>query len=121
VAAVQDLRAIDDSATNCNFINPPLEHIIRYINASTNFDYNRKSLMLVGERINALKRLISCKLGTTRKDDRLPKHVLAEMKSGKTEGIKLDMDDSLKGYYKVRGWDWETGWPTKEKLEELNI
>ena len=121
VANLQDLRAIDDSATNCNFINPPLQHIIKYINASTNFDYNRKTLMLVGERINALKRLISCKLGTTREDDRLPKHVLKEMKTGKTEGIKLDMEGSLEGYYKVRGWDWETGWPTKEKLEELNI
>ena len=121
VANLQDLRAIDDSATNCNFINPPLEHIIKYINASTNFDYNRKSLMLVGERINTLKRLISCKLGTTREDDRLPKHILAEMKSGKTEGIKLDMEGSLENYYKIRGWDWESGWPTKEKLEELNI
>ena len=29
---LQDLRAIDDSATNCNFINPPLDHIIKYIN-----------------------------------------------------------------------------------------
>ncbi|NVM45538.1 MAG: aldehyde ferredoxin oxidoreductase family protein [Candidatus Lokiarchaeota archaeon] len=121
VANLQDLRAIDDSAANCNFINPPLEHIIKYINASTNFDYNRKSLMLVGERINALKRLISCKLGTTKEDDKLPQHVLAEMKSGKTEGIKLDMEGSLENYYKIRGWDWETGWPTKEKLKELNI
>jgi aldehyde:ferredoxin oxidoreductase len=121
ITSLQDLRAIDDSATNCNFINPPLEHIIKYINASTNFDYNRKSLMLVGERINTLKRLISCKLGITREDDKLPKHVLVEMKTGKTEGIKLDMDDSLKEYYKIRAWDWETGWPSKEKLDELNI
>ncbi len=121
VISLQDLRAIDDSATNCNFINPPLEHIIKYINASTNFDYNKKSLMLVGERINTLKRLISCKLGTTREDDRLPNHVLAELKTGKTEGVKLDMEGSLESYYKIRGWDWETGWPSKEKLEELNI
>ncbi|MFX0048364.1 MAG: aldehyde ferredoxin oxidoreductase family protein [Candidatus Hermodarchaeota archaeon] len=121
VAALQDLRAIDDSATNCNFINPPLDHIIEYINAATNFDFNKKSLMLVGERINTLKRLISCKLGTTKEDDRLPKHVLAELKSGKTEGVKLDMEGSLESYYKIRGWDWETGWPTKEKLGELNI
>ncbi len=121
VAALQDLRAIDDSATNCNFINPPFDHIIKYINAATGFNYNKKSLMLVGERINTLKRLIGCKLGLSKEDDRLPKHNLKVMKSGKTEGVKLDMEGSLESYYKIRGWDWETGWPTKEKLEELNI
>ena len=121
VIGLQDLRAIDDSATNCNFLNPPLDHIIKYINASTDFNYNKKTLMLVGERINTLKRLISCKLGTTREDDKLPKHLLEELKSGKTEGVKLDLEGSLEAYYKIRGWDWETGWPSKEKLEELNI
>ena len=121
VIGLQDLRAIDDSATNCNFLNPPLDHIIKYINASTDFNYNKKTLMLVGERINTLKRLISCKLGTTREDDKLPKHLLKELKSGKTEGVKLDMEGSLEAYYKIRGWDWETGRPSKEKLEELNI
>jgi len=121
VIGLQDLRAIDDSATNCNFLNPPLDHIIKYVNAATDFNYNKKTLMLVGERINTLKRLISCKLGTTREDDKLPKHLLKELKSGKTEGVKLDMEGSLEAYYKIRGWDWETGWPSKEKLEELNI
>ena len=121
VISLQDLRAIDDSATNCNFINPPLDHIIKFINASTDFNYNKKTLMLVGERINTLKRLISCKLGITRQDDRLPKHILKELKSGKTGGVKLDLEGSLETYYKIRGWDWETGWPSKEKLEELNI
>ncbi len=121
VIGLQDLRAIDDSATNCNFLNPSLDHIIKYINAATNFNYNKKTLMLVGERINTLKRLISCNLGTTREDDKLPKHLLKELKSGKTEGVKLDLEGSLEAYYKIRGWDWETGRPSKEKLEELNI
>ncbi|MBY9015926.1 MAG: aldehyde ferredoxin oxidoreductase family protein [Candidatus Lokiarchaeota archaeon] len=121
VISLQDLRAIDDSAVNCNFLNPALDHIIKYINAATDFNYNKKTLMLVGERINTLKRLISCKLGTTKEDDKLPKHLLKELKSGKTEGVKLDLEGSLEEYYKIRGWDWETGWPLKEKLEELNI
>ena len=121
VIGLQDLRAIDDSATNCNFLNPPLDHIIKYINAATDFNYNKKILILVGERINTLKRLISCNLGITREDDKLPKHLLEELKSGKTEGVKLDLEGSLESYYKIRGWDWETGRPSKEKLEELNI
>jgi len=121
VINLQNLRAIDDSAVNCNFINPTFDHIMKHINAATGSDYNRKSLLLVGERINTLKRLISCNLGITRDDDRLPGHLNKVLKSGKTEGIKLDLTANLKKYYKIRGWDWETGWPTKEKLEELNI
>ncbi|MBA7515361.1 putative oxidoreductase YdhV [subsurface metagenome] len=121
VIALQNIRAIDDSAVNCNFLNPSLEHIIKHINAATGFDYSKKSLLLVGERINTLKRLIICNLGITREDDKLPGHLNKVLKSGKTEGVKLDLDENLKKYYKIRGWDWETGCPTKEKLEELNI
>ncbi|MHA1764425.1 MAG: aldehyde ferredoxin oxidoreductase family protein [Promethearchaeota archaeon] len=121
VIALQDLRAIDDSAVNCNFRNPPLENIINYINAATGFNYNRKSLMMVGERINTLKRLINCKLGITRKDDKLPGHLLKVLEEGKTAGVKLDLEKNLQRYYKERGWDWDTGFPTKEQLEKLGI
>ncbi len=118
---LQDLRAIDDSAVNCNFANPSLEHIIGYINAATGFNYDRKSLMKVGERINNLKRLISCNLGITRKDDRLTNHNMKILSSGRIKGVKLDLEDNLKKYYSIRGWDWETGRPTEEKLKELGI
>jgi len=118
---LQDLRAIDDSAVNCNFATPKLEHIIGYINAATGFNYNRKSLMKVGERINNLKRLISCNLGITRKDDRLTNHNMKVLSSGRTKGVKLDLEDNLKKYYSIRSWDWETGRPTEEKLKELGI
>jgi len=121
VKALQDLRAIDNSAVNCIFMSPSLNDIIGYINAATGFNYDRKSLLLVGERINNLKRVINCKLGITRHDDKLPNHVMKVLKTGKTAGIKLDLEDNLKRYYKDRGWDWETGYPTQEKLDELGL
>lgn len=118
---LQDLRAIDDSAVNCNFATPKLEHIIGYINAATGFNYNRTSLIKVGERINNLKRLINCNLGITRKDDRLTHHNMKVLTSGRIKNVKLDLEENLKKYYNIRGWDWETGRPTKEKLKELEI
>ncbi len=121
VIALQDIRAIDDSAVNCAFVNLSLTHIIGHLNASTGFNYDKKSIMQVGERINNLKRLISCKLGITREDDKLPGILKQELQSGKTVHVKLDLEDSLKNYYKRRGWIWETGWPSDEKLKELNI
>ncbi len=121
VIALQDIRAIDDSAVNCTFISLSLDHIIGHINASTGFKYNKKSILQVGERINNLKRLINCKLGITREDDKLPGILKQELKSGKTVHVKLDLEESLKIYYERRGWDWETGKPTEEKLKELNL
>ncbi len=121
IAKLQDLRAIDDSAVNCNFATPKLEHIIGYINAATGFNYDRKSLMNVGARINNIKRLISCNLGITRKDDRLTNHNMKVLTSGRTKNVKLDLEENLKKYYNVRGWDWDTGRPTEETLKELGI
>jgi aldehyde:ferredoxin oxidoreductase len=121
VINLQDLRAIDDSAVNCNFRNPSLEHIIGYINAATGFNYINKSLMSVGERINNIKRLINCKLGITRDDDKLPGHFYKVLNKGKIAGIKLDLEQNLRRYYRIRNWDWETGSPTEEKLKELGI
>ncbi len=121
VMAFQDIRAIDDSAVNCNFRNPELEDIIGYINAATGFNYNRKSLLKVGERINTIKRVISCKLGITRADDKLAGINTKVLQKGKIAGVTLDLKDNLKRYYKERKWDWETGAPTQEKLDELGI
>jgi len=121
VMALQDIRAIDDSAVNCNFKKISLQHFIEHINAATGLKYDRKSLLSLGERINTLKRLINCNLGITRADDRLPNHVLKVLKSGKSSDVKLDLEGNLKEYYKLRDWDWETGRPTDEKLRELNI
>ncbi|MFX1392598.1 MAG: aldehyde ferredoxin oxidoreductase family protein [Promethearchaeota archaeon] len=121
VIALQNLRAIDDSAVNCNFIRLELDHIIGHINAGTGLNHDKKSLLKVGERINNLKRLINCNLGITRKDDKLPNHLKQVLTSGKTEDIKINLEESLKRYYQERNWDWNTGRPTEEKLKELGI
>jgi len=121
VIALQDIRAIDDSAVNCAFVNLSLDHTVGHINASTGFNYNKKSILKVGERINNIKRLINCKLGITRQDDKLPAILTEELKTGKTIHVKLDLEENLKIYYNKRGWDWDTGRPTEEKLKELNI
>ncbi|MFW9819326.1 MAG: aldehyde ferredoxin oxidoreductase family protein [Candidatus Thorarchaeota archaeon] len=121
VIALQDIRAIDDSAVNCTFVSLTLDHIIGHINAATNFGYDKNSMLEVGERINNLKRLINCKLGITRKDDRIPGILKKELETGKTVHVKLELEDNLRTYYKYRGWDWESGRPTEEKLKHLNI
>ena len=121
VANFQNLRALDDSAINCSFPQPNVEHVVKYVNAATGLNYNKKSFVLIGERINNIKRIISCNLGLTREDDKLPNIVLKPLSSGRTADVVINLDQNLERYYKERGWDWETGRPTEEKLKELGI
>jgi len=51
----------------------------------------------------------------------LPGHFYKVLNKGKIAGVKLDLDQNLRSYYRIRNWDWETGRPTEEKLKELRI
>ncbi|MHA2181550.1 MAG: aldehyde ferredoxin oxidoreductase family protein [Promethearchaeota archaeon] len=123
VIAYQDLTNIYDSAVICNFTHITDTALARLLKASTGFQSFESSgkLFKIGERASNLKRLISCKLGCKREDDYLPKIVSKALKSGGTAGIALDLEENLRVYYKHRGWDWETGFPSKETLEKLGI
>jgi aldehyde:ferredoxin oxidoreductase len=123
VIGLQDIAAIFDSAVTCSYAGINIPIMTKLLKSATGYSSlgNRKKFMMAGERGTTLKRLISCKLGVTREDDTLPKIVTKALKSGATAGIELNLTENLKEYYKLRNWDWETGAPTKEKLEELGI
>jgi len=114
----QDLTNVYDSAVICNFTHLNDIALARLLKSSTGSSGN---LFKIGERASNLKRLISCKLGCKREDDYLPKIVSTALETGGSAGISVDLEENLKVYYEKRGWDWETGWPTKEKLEKLGI
>ena len=123
VKEYQDVMNVMDSACICNFPHLNIAVMSNLFKASTGFATlgNKKKMVIAGERGTNLKRVISCKLGITREDDCLPSLVTKALPSGGSAGISLDLEDNLKAFYASRGWDWETGAPTKEKLEELGI
>ena len=123
IIAYQYLTNIYDSAVICNFTHINDLTLTRLLKASTGIQSFGSSgtLFKIGERASNLKRLISCKLGCKREDDYLPKIVSTALKSGGTAGIALDLEDNLKVYYEKRGWDWDTGFPSEDTLEKLEI
>ena len=74
-----------------------------------------------GERGWNLKRAINNRLGLTRENDRLPKPLLKAYQDGGSAGFVIDLDAMLESYYLARGWDVQTGKPSKEKLTELGL
>jgi aldehyde:ferredoxin oxidoreductase len=78
-------------------------------------------LLPLGERAFQLKRLLNGKLGLTPKNDRLPKLLLQPLPDTTVETQVPDMDVLLPAFYRVRGWDPQTGMPTREKLRGLGL
>jgi aldehyde:ferredoxin oxidoreductase len=78
-------------------------------------------MMKFGERSWNLKRAINNRMGLTRANDKLPKALLTPYADGGSEGFVPDIDAMLASYYDVRGWDVETGRPSREKLSELGM
>lgn len=77
---------------------------------------------LVGERIINLERLFNAREGFGRKDDAFPKRLTTEpLPAGPSEGSVFEEEALLDDYYRARGWDLETGLPTKAKVAELGL
>ena len=123
VAIHQDWRTIANSLVLCVFANVPPETVMDLINAACGLDWGIKEMMQAGERGWNLKRVINNRLGLTRKNDTLPKallHSYSDHPAG-ADGYVPDFNKMIGAYYKVRGWDLETGFPKKEKLDSLGL
>ncbi|GAG01898.1 unnamed protein product, partial [marine sediment metagenome] len=121
VARLQDWRTLCNALVLCNFANVPPESVLELINCVTGFDYNLDELVAIGERAWNLKRVINHRLGLTGKNDRLPGHLLKPLPDGGSAGYVPPFKEMLAAYYQFRGWDPETGRPTSERLESLDL
>ena len=120
-AKYQSLRDLYDALTLCKFAPLSVTQITQILGAITGKEISPGDLLAAGERSINLKRAINNRLGLTRDGDQLPKVCLKEMEDGSTAGSVPDMELLLKDYYDYRGWVWETGLPSKEKLMELDL
>jgi aldehyde:ferredoxin oxidoreductase len=123
----EDFCAIVDSLVTCKFgaIWPPVFYFHDYaeaLTALTGISYTEKMLREIGKRIFTLERAFNIREGITRKDDRLPERLLKEpAPTGPCKGHVVELDYMLREYYRLRGWDWETGWIPAQKLRDLGL
>jgi len=128
----QDIRtATTDAPTMCAFlldmavVGIAAQNTASLMEAVTGLTYTPDEILQVGERINNLAHAFNVREGLTRADDTLPERLLTEpLKGGASKGhfiSREELDQMLDEYYSERGWDVETGVPTREKLEELGL
>ena len=93
--------------------------------AATGIPMDEAGLFRMGERICSLERAIVVRDGRRRKTDALPDFFFkVPVPDGPQEGRKLDRDkfEKMKDeYYRLRGWDVETGLPMRSTLEGLGM
>jgi len=141
-AWVQDNQSLKNSLPVCEFFswvasfyNPPEMDLrifeSRLLSAVTGLDMDADKIAKAGERIWNLRRAIMVKReNRTREDDTLNEPYFKKAISchgGTATGLVNGPIDKSKfealkdRYYELRGWDVNTGWPTRAKLEELGL
>ncbi|HID86632.1 MAG TPA: aldehyde ferredoxin oxidoreductase [Anaerolineae bacterium] len=94
--------------------------LARLLRAATGFDFGAATLEEAADRIYTLERAFNVRQGITRVDDRLPQK--PEVKgTPKGEEELRKHAEMLAEYYRVHGYDPETGIPTRERLERLGL
>lgn len=124
----EDLGAVADSVGLCKSGGTHVlaeiywADIAAALEAATGMDLPVERLKRMGERIYNLQRCYNARHGITRADDRLPRRFSQEPSpSGHARGQVIDVEPMLDEYFRLRGWDLETGWPAPEKLRELDL
>ncbi|MEM1943157.1 MAG: aldehyde ferredoxin oxidoreductase family protein [Candidatus Caldarchaeum sp.] len=125
--------AVGDSLGLCRFQMkfisvhaPSYDEWVELIKYATGMETSKHELMMTGERILAVERMLNNRLGFSRKDDTLPERYYIEPTVAgmpKTRGRKIDrqkFEQMLDEYYSLHGWD-ENGVPKRETLERLGL
>lgn len=121
--ALQNLTAALDSSGVCLFVvfSIGAAELTAMLKSATGAAYDVDEFLRVGERIWNLEKLFNQRAGFSKKDDTLPRRMLSEpMPGGPAGGKTVPLDEMMKEYYCLRGWDAD-GRPTKEKLAALDL
>lgn len=120
-AKYQSFKDLFDSLALCKFAPLSPTQLCEMLQAVTGWQMTPQELLEAGNRSINLKRAVSILQGLHRGQDTLPEICTRPLEQGATAGTTPDLELMLQEYYAYRGWDWETGWPTKEKLLQLGL
>ncbi|MEJ5224867.1 MAG: aldehyde ferredoxin oxidoreductase C-terminal domain-containing protein, partial [Anaerolineales bacterium] len=102
----------------------PPEDVLLSINAATGWNLSMDEALQIGERATNMARLFNLREGFTRRDDTLPERLFTGLENGALQGNALPRDEfehSLSLLYERKGWDPQTGIPTRERLRALSL
>ena len=120
VAKHQHFRSLTNSTVICNFYPLSGDELTKFMQLVTGWDISVEDMVLMGERIFTMMRLLNLKLGYDTSNEKMPVIIMTAL-DGPTEGHVPDIEAQLNTWYEFRGWDRKTGKPPLEKLKILGI
>ncbi len=126
IAITRNWQVTGDCLVVCNFISWSRKQKVELLEAVTGWESSLFDLIQVGERVENMARAFNIREGLTPADDMLPDRFFEVPDAGllKEKGIRIDkkaFQEALRIYYRVRGWDELTGYPSRGKLEALSL
>ncbi len=122
---LQDFGIGPDILGTCKFPQGTgfrLDLLASVLSAATGWKISDKEILKLGERVWNLQRCFNVREGMRRKDDMIPPALKQPHATGTSKGIAVtNYESMLDDYYGLRGWDKETGIPTRKTLEELDL
>ena len=128
----QQFYSFLDTADLCQFVWGPSwtlfgpQETVDVVRAVTGWsDFDMDELIRIGERRLNMLRAFNAREGLDRKADRLPAKFFEPLTgTGPTRGVALDpavIEGALDEYYRLAGWDGNTGNPTPETMARLGL
>lgn len=128
----QQFYSFLDTADLCQFVWGPTwsllgpQEAVDLVKAVTGWeDFDLDELMEIGERRINMLRAFNAREGLDRGADKLPAKFFKPLGgTGPTRGVALDpavIEGALDEYYRLAGWDRQTGNPTPETLDRLGL
>jgi aldehyde:ferredoxin oxidoreductase len=105
-----------------SFIQP--EDVLSAVKAVTGWDVTIDELLEIGERATNMARIFNLREGFSREDDHLPERLFQPLENGALEGHSMpreEFEEALTNLYRIKGWNPESGIPTKARLGELSL
>jgi len=121
---LEEMLTTFDCVGGCKFMGLCLsaEDWVKLVNLVTGWDISAEDYKKAGERVYNLARAFSNREGLTADGDTLPGRLLNEpLPEGPAAGHVNELSILLEAYYRLRGWDPESGKPMPEKLNELGL
>ncbi|MCK4392066.1 aldehyde ferredoxin oxidoreductase, partial [Candidatus Bipolaricaulota bacterium] len=126
---LQQVFSFMDSLCLCKYAFAPCRYysfaeMVDLISAITGWEVSLWELMKVGERRLNMQRVFNLREGLSPEQDKLPERVYAQIDSGPNKGVamsKQEVEEAKQAYFRMRDWDPTSGWPSSEKLVELDL
>ena len=127
VSYFEDWCAVIDALEPCKSIMQNMEILTfdraaEVVETVTGLRMSGSEVRSVGERIVNIERAFNAREGVRRRHDTLPRRFREEaLSEGPSKGVIFEQEPMLDEYYDARGWNKETGLPTRATLERLGL